>query len=295
MINLELYRVFYAVAKRGSLTKAARELYISQPAVSQSIKQLESRLGTSLFNRTHHGMELSSGGKLIYKKVEEALSLIENAEDAISELKTTPTGTVRIGATDSIFSHILADKITAFNKQYPQVKFELISSTTPHTVELLRGGQCDVAFLNLPSENEGIKFLGTVAHLTDVFVANERYSSFKDGEIPLSKLQELPLLMIERNTVARAALASFCRTLGIKLTPDIELSNWDLMLSFVKSGMGIGCIPREYCEKELSSGELFEIKTIPALPVRGVGVAVPADAPISYAVKEFLGKQTVII
>ena len=104
MVNIELYRVFYTVAKCGSLTKAADELFISQPAVSQAIKQLESQLGTSLFNRTHRGMELSvQGGKLIFKQVEEALALLDAAENKLIELKTTASGTIRVGATDSIF------------------------------------------------------------------------------------------------------------------------------------------------------------------------------------------------
>ena len=112
MVNIELYRVFYTVAKCGSLTKAADELFISQPAVSQAIKQLESQLGTSLFNRTHRGMELSvQGGKLIFKQVEEALALLDAAENKLIELKTTASGTIRVGATDSIFSYILAYKI----------------------------------------------------------------------------------------------------------------------------------------------------------------------------------------
>ncbi|MDE5667066.1 MAG: LysR family transcriptional regulator, partial [Clostridia bacterium] len=104
MVNLELYKVFYTVAKCGSLTKAAQELFISQPAVSQAVKQLEGQLGVSLFNRTHKGMELSAGGgKLIFSKVEEALGLLESAENALTELQETATGTVRIGATASIF------------------------------------------------------------------------------------------------------------------------------------------------------------------------------------------------
>ena len=104
MVNLELYRVFYTVAKCGSLTKAAEELYISQPAVSQSIKQLESQLGISLFNRTHRGMELSAqGGKVIFHKIEQALSLFGEAETMISQINTSATGTIRIGASDTIF------------------------------------------------------------------------------------------------------------------------------------------------------------------------------------------------
>ena len=130
MVNLELYRVFYTVAKCGSLTKAAQELYISQPAVSQAIKSIEGQLGVSLFNRTHKGMELSAGGgKLIFRQVEEALKLLDEAESKLSELKTTATGCIRIGATDSIFSHVLSEKLAEYNEKYTSVKLELISST----------------------------------------------------------------------------------------------------------------------------------------------------------------------
>lgn len=288
MVNLELYKVFYTVAKCGSLTKAAQELYISQPAVSQSVKQLESQLGVSLFNRTHRGMELSVGGKLIYKKVEDALYLIETAESGISELNSTATGTIRIGATDSIFSYVLADKIAEFGARYPSVGFELISSTSPDTLEKLKSGRCDIAFVNLPVEDEEVIFLDTVSHLSDIFVAGKKYEKLKNDVIPLKRVQEFPLLMIEQNTIARRALSAFLNTLGIEFRPDIEVSNWDFMLKLAAKGMGVGCVPREYCMEQLSSGELFEVKTSPALPVRGVGIALPKNIPLSFALRQFI-------
>ncbi len=289
MVNLELYRVFYTVAKCGSLTRAAQELFISQPAVSQSVKQLETQLGISLFNRTHRGMELSAtGGKLIYKQVEEALRLLDEAENTLTEIKTTATGTIRVGATDSIFYHFLADKIAQFNAKYPAVKFELLSSTSPYTVSQLKEGRCDIAFVNLPMEDEDVKFYGTITHLTDVFVAGERYAGLKGKPIPIKHLQEMPILMIEENTVARHALALFLENLGIQLHPDIEVASWDLMKKLVAKGMGVGCIPREYCHNEFADGSLFELNVTPSLPARGVGIALAKNVPLSFAIKEFI-------
>ncbi|MCI8370775.1 MAG: LysR family transcriptional regulator [Clostridia bacterium] len=289
MVNLELYKVFYTVAKCGSLTKAAQELFISQPAVSQAIKQLETQMGTSLFNRTHKGMDLSAGGgKLIYKQVEEALTLLEDAENKLMELKTVASGVIRIGATDSIFSNVIADKIAEFHQRYPAVKLELISSTSPYTISQLKEGKCDVAFINLPASDDEVRFYGTVALLSDIFVAGKEFADRAAEIIPLEDLQEFPLMMIEENTIARRAFASFCETLGVRLSPDIEVANWDLMKKLVIKGMGVGCIPREYCREELSNGELYEIKTQPALPVRGVGVALAKHTTLSYAIKEFL-------
>ncbi len=290
MVNLELYRVFYTVAKCGSLTKAAHELFISQPAVSQAIKQLEGQLGTTLFNRTHRGMNLSAaGGKLIFKQVEEALALLDGVESALSELKSVAEGTIRIGATDSIFYYFLADKIASFGEKYPAVRFELISSTTPDTVNALKEGKCDVAFVNLPLSDSDVRFYGTVSHISDIFVAGNKYADLKGKQLSLTDLHEYPLLMIEENTVARRALAAYTGNLGIRLEPDIEVANWDMMLKLVIRGMGIGCIPREYCGKELEGGELFELDCVPALPVRGVGIALPVRANPSFALKEFIG------
>ncbi|MDE5789134.1 MAG: LysR family transcriptional regulator [Clostridia bacterium] len=289
MVNLELYRVFYTVAKFGSSTRAAEELFISQPAVSQAIKQLENQLGTTLFNRTHMGMELSTqGGKLIFKQVEEALALLDDAESKLLELKTTATGTIRIGATDAIFSHILADKIVAYNQKYPAVKFELLTGTTPETLDQLKEGKCDVGFINLPVDDKDVNFTGTVAHLSDVFVAGREFEHLKGKKVNLADLQGYPLLMIESNTIARRALSAYTQTLGIQLHPDIEVENWDLMMKFASSGMGIGCVPREYAAPLLESGELFEVDVVPHLPVRGVGIALPKNTPVQYALKEFI-------
>ncbi len=289
MVNLELYRVFYTVAKCGSLTKAAEELFISQPAVSQSIKQLESQLGVPLFNRTHRGMELSQqGGKLIFKQVEEALGILEKAESKLTEINTTAVGTIRIGASDGIFSNILADKIVQFNTEYPAVKIELITGTSPETLTQLKENKCDIGFINLPISDKDVNFTGTVAHLSDVFVAGEKFAHLKGRELQLSSLQEYPLLMIEENTVARRALTSYLVTLGVNLPADIEVENWDLMIKFARKGMGIGCVPREYAKRYLDSGELFELNVTPALPVRGVGIALPKFVPVSYLVKQFM-------
>ena len=151
MVNLELYRVFYTVAKCGSLTRAAEELYISQPAVSQSIKQLESQLGVPLFDRRHRGMELSAqGGKIIFAEVERALELLCEAENRLAQLQSSAVGTIRIGASDTIFEYFLADKIVEFHERFPSVKIELMADFTPDTIEKLKANRCDVAFVNLP-------------------------------------------------------------------------------------------------------------------------------------------------
>lgn len=291
MVNLELYRVFYTVAKCGSLTRAAEELYISQPAVSQSIKQLENQLGTSLFNRTHRGMELSAqGGKLIFPEVERALGLLNEAENRISEMKTSATGLIRIGASDTIFEYFLADKIVDFHERFPAVKIELMADFTPDTIEKLKANRCDVAFVNLPIvEDPELQLYGNCMRLNDIFIVGEKYKELaSEGTVSLTKLKKYPLIMMDKNTVARRALDNFLKLHGVDLQASIEVGSWDLMKRLVVRGMGIGVIPREYAMRRLQGEELFEIKTDPALSARSVGMLLPKNESVSYALHCFI-------
>ena len=290
MVNLDLYRVFYTVAKSGSLTKAAEELYISQPAVSRSIKQLETQLGVSLFTRTHRGMKLSAqGGKLIFGEVEQALNLLEGAENRLEEVKKSATGILRIGASDTIFEYFLADKIVDFHERFPAVKIDLIADFTPSTIAKLKADECDVAFVNLPIEADAdLKLYGNFMHLNDVFVVGEKYRALAESGIKLSELKNHPLIVMEKNTVSRKTLDNFCQSLGVKLSPSIEVGSWELMKRLVASGMGVGVIPREYIRRQVEEGSLFEVKTDVALPVRSIGMVLSKNAPVSYALHCFI-------
>lgn len=290
MVNLELYRVFYTVAKCGSLTKAAQELYISQPAVSQAIRQLENQLGTTLFNRVHKGMELTKqGGELVFEDVSRALQLLDGVESRLSELKKSAKGTLRIGASETIFQYILADKLVKYHALYPDVKFELLSDVSPITIEQLKTDRCDVGFLNFPiPEDEGIVVRKTITLLNDVFIGGKGFERFRGRQVPLWELQKEPLLLMEPHTVARSAVDHFCTSLGIRFRPAIEVDSWGFMKKLVAEGMGIGCIPREYMQPEAGDGSIFEIEVSPTMPSRSVGVALPKNTSISYALRAFL-------
>ena len=290
MVNLDLYRVFYTVAKCGSLTRAAEELYISQPAVSQSVKQLENQLGVSLFKRTHRGMELSdNGGKLIFKEVERALELFNEAENRIEQTKQEATGTIRIGASDTIFEYFLADKIVDYHERFPAVKIELMADFTPDTIEKLKANRCDVAFVNLPIEIDSELHLEeNCARLNDIFIASNTFAELSGSTISLDKLKKYPLIVMDKNTVARRTLEAFLRSVGVELSPAIEVGSWDLMKRLVARGMGVGVIPRQYALREIQSGELFEVQTDPVLPVRSIGMLLPKNQPVSYALHSFI-------
>lgn len=290
MVNLELYRVFYTVAKCGSLTKAAEELYISQPAVSQAIKQLEAQLGGQLFNRTHKGMELSeTGGRQIFPLVEKALKLFDEAESKYSELKDTATGIVRICASDTVSTHFLLPYIKKYHELHPNVNLILQNCTSSETVEMLKNGKGDIGFVNLPFDDSDVYLSNIVMQLHDCFVCSKKFSELTEQTVELKRLQDYPLLMLELSTATRRAIVSFAHSQGIHLHPEIELASLELMTSLAKNGIGIACIPREFVNHELEEEKsLLEIKTNPVLPTRALGLALPKGDNLTFAVREFI-------
>lgn len=290
MIDLDLYKMFYMVARYGSLSKAAEELYVSQPAASQAIKQLEKQLDTPLFNRLHHGMELSSqGGKLIFDDVEKAIKLLSGVEERLAALKMSATGTLRIGASETIFQYVLSEKIVAYHELYPQVKIELISNVSPKIIELMKNDECDVGFLNLPiAPDEGIEIKHGIQLLNDIFIAGKRYEELKGETLSISDLRKYPLLLMEEHTVSRDAVDHYAVSHGVHFEPAVEINSWGFMKQLVVCGMGIGCIPREYALNKMSDGSLFELKVLPAMPSRSVGMALPKNVNMTFALQSFI-------
>lgn len=288
MVNLELYRVFYVVANCGSLTKAAQELYISQPAVSQSIKQLENQIGGRLFVRTSKGMELTYEGKMIYGYVEEAYKLFDLVESKFPQIKKLALGEIRIGASDTLTKHYLFPYIKSFSQRYPDISIKLTNRTTEETLGLLRNGKVDIAFVNLPIEETSYFEVKECISLHDVFVTGKRYMDEFSSGISYAELNRYPVILLERASNSRVRLDRVLEGKGVSLTPSLELGSLESTVDFARAGLGITCVPREYIKDELDSGELFEIKLPEPLPERAVGMVKLRDVPLTFAAQQFI-------
>jgi DNA-binding transcriptional LysR family regulator len=233
----------------------------------------------------------AQGGKVIFNEVERALQLLTEAEGRIQEMKKQATGTIRIGASDTIFEYFLADKIVEYHEKFPAVKIDLVADFTPDTIQKLKTDKIDVAFVNLPiQEDVELSLRGNCMRLNDVFVVGEKYAELAQQQVSISAFSSYPLIMMDENTVARKTLDTFLTSLGITLVPSIEVGSWDLMKRLVQRGMGVGVIPREYAQKAIEDGTLFEVKTDPALPARSIGMLLKKNAPVSYALHCFIDK-----
>ena len=290
MVDLDLYRVFYTVAKCGSLTKAAEELYISQPAVSQAIKQLESQLGGKLFNRVSRGMELTeTGGKQMFDIVEQALKMLDSAEDRFRERRNIATGQIRIAAADTIVTHFLMRYIKKYHEIYPNVNIIFKNSTTKEALDMIKSNKADIGMVNLPIYDKDVIMTGQTGIIEDIFVASDKYKELLDKNLSLRDLPDYPVLMLDGTTSTTKEINDFFESMSIKIVPEFEAGSIELLIEMAKNGLGIACVPRRYVLDELAKKELREVKVTPSLPLRATGVIIRGEIEEhSFAVKEFI-------
>lgn len=288
MAQLEQYRIFASVANNKSFSKAADELYITQPAISQSIKLLENELGTQLFVRTSRGVVLTEAGEILYIYVEQGLSTFKSAENHINELKALEHGKLNIGASDTLCQHFLLPYLKKFHEKYPNVNLKVTNRTSRETVELLKQGKVDIGFINMPTETGENILVISVAKLHDCFVYNEKHFPNIYNKTKLGELQDFPLLMLERESSTRRYIDDYFKSKNIMLSPQIELGSHDLLLSFAEIGLGFAAVVREYSINELQNGNLKEVELTSEIPSRTIALIYQNKMPLTFSAKEFI-------
>ncbi|MGC5327431.1 LysR family transcriptional regulator [Brevibacillus sp. SYSU BS000544] len=286
-VNLEWYRVFYWTAKLGSLSRAAERLHISQPAVSQTIKLLETKLEGQLFFRTSKGVTLTVEGEVLFRYVEQAFSFVEIGEKKIAEMHNLLSGEINIGASDTLCKHYLLPYLEMFHKQFPKVRIRITNRTTPETISLLKEGKIDFGIVSLPIVDKQIAIRQSLP-LEDCLVGGKAFAGLVDLPLPLEKLNDFPLLVLEKGSNSRDFLDEFTSQNKIQLNPEFELGSIDLLAQFARSGFGLAFVIRDSVANDLASGELFEIPLDIPLPTRHIGIATLRGVPLSAATKSFL-------
>ncbi|WP_343208438.1 LysR family transcriptional regulator [Anaerolentibacter hominis] len=286
MKNLDLYRIFREVAYAGSFSEAARNLYISQPAVSQAIGQLEEELGRKLFARSRKGAHLTQEGRMLYEHVNAALGMLEAGEEQFERMRLLQEGKLAIGAGDTISEHFLLPYLKLFQEEYPGIALQVINRTSGEELELLKAGKIDVAFVNLPLEDGEIE-VSECMQIHDRFVASEKYFLLKDQTLTLSQVAGLHLVMLETLANSRRYVDRFFQDHGVTLKPEIELGAHDLMVEFARMGIGVACVTEEFAGEYLDNGELFALKLEKEIPPRGIGICTLAGRIPSFALETF--------
>lgn len=271
-INFEYFKVFYFVAKNKNISKAANELMISQPAVSKTLKNLEEQMGCSLFSRGKNGVNLTEEGVVLYNEVKNAIEIIDNANSKVNEMIDLEAGILNIGISNTLTKQFLLPYIKEFNNKYPKVKIKIHTEPTYELITKARNGLVDFIILNLPYNIPDDFLKENLKEIHDCFVASNNFSNLKNKTIKLEDLNNYPLILLAKGSNGRYFLDDICAKLNITLNPKFELASYSLVTEFIKSGIGIGLVTREFVLDELRDGSLFEVSVSPTTPNRQIGL-----------------------
>jgi LysR family cyn operon transcriptional activator len=288
MANLEYYRVFYTVAKTGSISKAAAELFVTQPAVSQVLSKLEDELNCTLFIRTSKGIKLTSDGQMLLGYVQPAVNSLLKAEAVFAKLRNLDAGEVRIGASDTLCMYYLSEYLSRFQAKYPEITIKVINRTSTEIVNLLKNGLVDFGIVNMPLDREPHLFIRAADTIQDCFVAGKRFEMYKGKTLTVEEISKLPLIMLEKGTATRRFADNLLQRNGLKVTPALELGSVDLLVKFAVSGLGVSFVIKDYITDMLESGELFEMDFGIHIPKRNIGIATMKNIPLSAAPSAFV-------
>ena len=285
--KLELYRVFKAVAETGNISAAAQNLYISQSAISQSIKQLENQLDVRLFMRTPRGVNLTEEGRMLYQYVSRAISTIENGEECLAQMQNLLRGTLVIGASDTVTKRFLLPVLQKFHQDFPALKIQIINGTTSQVLEHLRGGRVDLAFATSPFDDTEYDSIRCFEN-HHIFVASPDYDCDFSHEYTLEELTHFPLIMLERTASSRRFLESVFLQHGLKLQPEIELGSHNLLVSLARIGFGIAGVTQEFAQSGLIRGVVCPLRIKEEIPTRYVSMCTLKKVHPSAATAKFM-------
>lgn len=287
--NLELYRVFYQVASAGRITDAAQKLHISQPAVSQSLKSLETQLGMTLFNRTSKGVTLTKEGEILFGYVARGYEQFMLGEAQLERMQNLEIGEVRIGASDMTLRFFLLPFLEAFHEKYPDIKVIVTNGPTPETLNSLENGKIDFGIVSTPFETERYIKSVAVREIEDTFICGRRFISYKNRTLDLRELEEMPLISLENDTSSRSYMDAFLQGNHVKIHPEFELATSDMIVQFALRNLGIGIIMKDFALEFLESGKLFELRFNKMIPKRHFCLVRDTRTPLSIAAEHLLG------
>jgi len=287
-INLEYYRIFYYTVRNGSITLAAEELSISQPAVSQAIKHLENVLGTKLFIRSAKGVRPTAEGEVLFTYIERGYETIVLGENKLLQMQNLNTGEIRIGASDMTLQFYLLPYLEKFHEQYPKIKVSVTNAPTPETLQYMHEGKIDFGVVSTPLPPKNDLYVTAVKEIRDVFVAGSKFSYLKDRKLEYQELETLPTICLETNTSTRKSIDELLSRENVVLHPEFELATSDMIVQFAIRNLGIGCVMSGFAEEYIRQGILFPLRFEKEIPKRQFCIVSDKNSRVSTAADKLL-------
>ena len=266
--HLAQYRIFFEVAKAGSISKAAKLLYISQPAISKSILRLEENLEIALFTRTSKGVSLTPEGQIFYEYLQNAFSAIEAGEIHLAKIKQFNIGKITIGTSNTLCKYILLPYLNKFMKENPHTMVSIFTQSSDKTSLLLSENKIDIGLVAKPAKTQSMSYIN-IMEIHDIFVATPAYLSILKHifDKACSPLRDGNIMLLDKNNATRRFIDNCIEGSKLHLNQSIETGNMELLIEFAKTGIGIACVIKEFIQKELEEGTLVEIEMPPDLHI----------------------------
>ena len=287
--NLSSYRIFYTVANTGNISKAAKELYISQPAISKSIQKLEESVGCKLFSRSSRGVVLTDEGKLLYEHVSEAFETLTMGEEKLKRSIELGVGHLKIGVSSTLCKYLLLPYLKEFIRQNPHISISISCQSTNDTLKLLEDNKIDIGLIGKPENLKNIHF-DFLEEIEDIFVAAKDYlRNLKARGIQKDHiLQSSTLMLLDKNNMTRQYIDDYLQENQIIIKDSIDISDMDLLIDFARIGVGVACVIKNFVREDLENGTLMEIPLGFPIHKREVGFAYKTTTKPSKSLAEFI-------
>lgn len=286
--NLEYYRSFFTVANCRSFTRAAEQLFLTQSAVSQSVRKLEAELGCPLFLRAPGSLTLTKEGTLLYFHVKKAFAELQTGEDEIRRLAKFQAGELTIGATETSLNFLLAPQLLHFRNQHPDIPCTFIGSTTLDVCQKLQSGEVEIAFLLDPIPPGFYFQLTPLRKIQDLLICSSTFPIDTDQTHDLREIAGFPLISVTPDNSVRAYIDNWFLENQLLFTPEFTVRSTGLILPLVRNHLGIGILPSDFAADDMKKGSLVQVKTSSLPNPRTLYLAVNPVKPVSIIGQEFL-------
>ncbi|MCM1162155.1 MAG: LysR family transcriptional regulator [Roseburia sp.] len=288
--NLHLYYIFYTVSLHKNISGAAKELFISQPAISKAISKLEQNLNTKLFTRSSRGVTLTFEGELLFEQVKKAFLSIKYGEQQLKRAADLGVATLSIGVSTTLCKYVLLPYLKQFIKDNPHIKVSISCQSSLETIAAIEKGTLDIGLVGIPANQENLVYV-PIAEIQDTFIATKTYLKnlkIREGTDKNHLFQNAAFMMLNKENMSRKFIDSYLSKNQIEIGNLLEIDTMDLLIEFAKIDLGIACVIRNFVEEELKQGTLVEIPLKHAISKRKIGFVYEDSEHVTDSMKHFI-------
>lgn len=288
MSNLNLLHIFWEVAKTKNITRASENLFVSQPAVSSSIKELERIYGKQLFIRKNKGIELNYFGEKLFNQIDLSMKNLANIDSKISMFDKQQKGYIRIATNTSNLNKLITDEMTKFIKDFPETELCVSRLSEEEIVEKSKNGDFDIVFIDGDYDSTQFEEINKLTIEYKVLGNKSYFDKYKNNPMTLQDFSDEKLLLSNKSYTSRKNIDDYFSKFNITLSPRFELDGYSYISDFLIEGVGISILNPFYYLNLIESKELFVIPTTFNLDKRDIHLLKPKNSNSDLFCQEFI-------